>query len=284
MIPSSISEIFLDGKKFYVKRDDLIDSFLAGNKYRKLYSLLQTPSKKYNKIISYGGTQSNAMLALAALCKQKSWQFIYYTKPIANSMKNQKFGNYYDALNFGMQHYEIEHSIYQNYIASLRTIVDEKAYVVDQGGADILAKDGIEILADEIRSANLKIRSLATPSATGTTALFLALALPEYRVYTTPSVGDQFYLREQMQALGVIPDNLIILKPSKKYHFAKLYPEFLDTYRKLLDAGIEFDLLYAPLLWKTLLEQVDDVFLYIHSGGVSGNKSMLERYKRLKKE
>ena len=69
-INSPISKITLEGRDFYVKRDDLIDRYLAGNKYRKLYTLLQTPSKKFNKIISYGGTQSNAMLAIAAMCKQ----------------------------------------------------------------------------------------------------------------------------------------------------------------------------------------------------------------------
>ncbi|MDX9756361.1 MAG: 1-aminocyclopropane-1-carboxylate deaminase/D-cysteine desulfhydrase, partial [Sulfurimonas sp.] len=63
-IPSEIDKIFLDGRAFYVKRDDLVDPFLAGNKFRKLYALLQTPSNKLNQIISYGGTQSNAMLAI----------------------------------------------------------------------------------------------------------------------------------------------------------------------------------------------------------------------------
>ncbi|HEY9203027.1 MAG TPA: 1-aminocyclopropane-1-carboxylate deaminase, partial [Sulfurimonas sp.] len=74
---SPISELYVDGRRFYVKRDDLIDPFLAGNKYRKLYTLLQTPSQKLKTVISYGGTQSNAMLAIAAMCKSKGWEFIY---------------------------------------------------------------------------------------------------------------------------------------------------------------------------------------------------------------
>jgi 1-aminocyclopropane-1-carboxylate deaminase/D-cysteine desulfhydrase-like pyridoxal-dependent ACC family enzyme len=71
MISSPLSKIILDKREFLVKRDDLIDPYLAGNKYRKLYTLLNTPSEKYSTIISYGGTQSNAMLAIAAMCKQK---------------------------------------------------------------------------------------------------------------------------------------------------------------------------------------------------------------------
>lgn len=277
---SPISKITLEGRVFYVKRDDLIDPFLAGNKYRKLYALLQTPTNKLNKIISYGGTQSNAMLAIAAMCKQKGWDFIYYSKPISQTLKNENCGNFYLAKNLGMIHVEIEQQFYKDFIASLRFNLDERTFIIDQGGAVEEAKLGLKVLADEIRNSGLHVKSLATPSGTGTTALYLALYLPEYRVYTTPCVGDESYLKEQMSELHRIPDNLVILKPLKKYHFAKPYKEFLDIQQKLLSAGVEFDLIYAPSLWKCLNEQTDEEILYIHSGGVSGNESMFERYKK----
>jgi len=280
MIPSPISKISLDGRDFYVKRDDLIDPFLAGNKFRKLYTLLQAPSNKFNKSISYGGTQSNAMLAIAAMCKTKEWEFIYYSKPISQTQKDLHVGNYFQAKEFGMLHVEIDNDLYKDYIASLSLHVDDKTFIIHQGGADTLAKEGMEVLAQEIRDTNLHVEALATPSGTGTTALYLALALPEYKVYTTPCIGDVEYLKKQMQALHVIPDNLVILKPSKKYHFAKLYPEYYEIYTTLLKSGIEFDLLYAPGMWKVLKEQTSETILYIHSGGVSGNESMLSRYKK----
>jgi 1-aminocyclopropane-1-carboxylate deaminase/D-cysteine desulfhydrase-like pyridoxal-dependent ACC family enzyme len=275
-----ISKISLDGRSFYVKRDDIYDKYLSGNKYRKLHKLLQTPSNKINKIISYGGTQSNAMLAIAAMCKEKGWEFTYYTKAISSKQKDENIGNYFHAKELGMIHVEIDSELYRDYIASLTLHVDDYTYVINQGGADKSARDGLEVLANEIREANLECKSLATPSGTGTTALFLALALPEYKIYTTPCVGDVAYLKEQMSALHVIPDNLIILQPKKKYHFAKPYSDFIHVYNKLLETDIEFDLLYAPNMWKCLLEQTDDEVIYIHSGGVSGNESMLRRYKQ----
>ena len=275
---SIISNITLDGREFLVKRDDLIDPYLAGNKYRKLYTLLQTPSKRFKTIISYGGTQSNAMLAIASMCKNKGWKFIYYTKPLAKVQKEQNYGNFFYAKKFGMKHIEIPYENYKDFIASIRLTLDEQTFVIDQGGAVVEAKEGLKVLADEIKDANLEVKSLATPSGTGTTALFLALALPEYKIYTTPCVGNVEYLRNQMQALHPIPKNLTILQPKRKYHFAKLYPEFYDIYKKLLNSGIEFDLLYAPSMWITLLEQTYEKITYIHSGGVSGNTSMLKRY------
>ncbi|MEA3330656.1 MAG: 1-aminocyclopropane-1-carboxylate deaminase [Campylobacterota bacterium] len=296
MNDSPISKITLDGRDFLVKRDDLIDPYLAGNKYRKLYPLLQTPSNKLNRIISYGGTQSNAMLAIAAMCKNKGWEFIYYTKTLSKIQREQNCANYFHAKRLGMCHMEVERDRYKQQITTLRPNLDEKTFIIDQGGAIVEAKEGLEVLAKEIREVNLtskslardfstggtylNIKSLATPSGTGTTALYLALALPEYRVYTTPAIGNVEYLKEQMEALHKIPDNLVILKPKRKYHFAKLYPEFLEIYKKTLASGIEFDLLYAPGMWKAILEQTDEDILYIHSGGVSGNESMLQRYRQ----
>ena len=280
MKSSPVSKIELEGREFLVKRDDLIDPHLAGNKYRKLYILLNTPKDKLTKIISYGGTQSNAMLAISAMCKQKCWEFIYYTKTLSTQQKKLNDGNFFHSIELGMKHVELEEELYKEFISSLRPNLDEKTFIIDQGGAVEEARIGLEVLAQEIRESNLKVKSLATPSGTGTTALFLALALPEYKVYTTPCVGDAEYLKEQMQALEKIPDNLIILKPEKKYHFAKPYPDFLRIYENLLAAGIEFDLLYAPGMWKTLLEQTEEEVLYIHSGGVTGNESMLKRYEK----
>lgn len=281
MIPSPLSSVTLDGRDFLIKRDDLIDPYLAGNKYRKLYTLIKTPKERYRKLVSYGGTQSNAMLALAALCKEKEWSFQYFTKPLSERQKGEASGNYALARSLGMEHYEIPHEYYKERVASLRFNLDESTIVVDQGGAAHLAKEGLEQLACEIKEINSDIRSVATPSGTGTTALYLALALPEYRVYTTPSVGDALYLKEQMRVLEMIPKNLIILEPEKKYPFGKPNREFYEIYQKLLACEIEFDLLYAPLMWKMLLEQTSEPILYIHSGGVSGNASMLERYKAL---
>jgi len=276
---SVISKITLEGREFLVKRDDLIDPYLAGNKYRKLYTLLNTPAQDLKKIISYGGTQSNAMLAIAAMCKEKAWEFVYYTKPLASSMKENPEGNYAVALSLGMTHKEVSYELYREFIASLSILNEEGSFVLHQGGADESASLGLEVLASEIRAQKPDVKALATPSGTGTTALYLAKHLPEYIVYTIACVGDSTYLKEQMLSLGKIPSNLVILEPEKKYRFAKPYEEFLEIYLRLKEAGIEFDLLYAPLMWRTLLSSTEGKLLYIHSGGVTGNKSMLSRYK-----
>ncbi len=129
------------------------------------------------------------------------------------------------------------------------------------------------------------------PSGTGTTALFLQssfrdLQLP-YEVLTCACVGDNEYLKEQFSELSSDTSHWpTILPTGKKYHFSKLYPEFYQLWQQLkLETQIEFDLLYDPLGWKSLMSYLNtiptpEVVIYIHQGGLIGNESMLPRYIR----
>ncbi len=148
---------------------------------------------------------------------------------------------------------------------------------------------GLRLLAQEIKiwqaENNLKELNIFLPSGTGTTALFLQKHLPSNKVYTTPCVGDDTYLKKQFCILeedeSYHPE---IVSLEKKHHFGKLYKENYKIWLKLQQqTGVEFDLLYDPLGWRVLLahpEISSKPTLYIHQGGVLGNESMLPRYKR----
>ncbi|MDQ6999363.1 MAG: pyridoxal-phosphate dependent enzyme [Mariprofundus sp.] len=283
---SRIDCIQLRGRQFFVKRDDLVDPLLSGNKYRKLFKLIQTPADQYQQLVSYGGTQSNAMLSLAALCHRKGWQFHYTSKPVAHHLKTNPTGNLALALELGMQLHETAHDEYEHAVRSLQSRADDSSTLfVPQGGADPIAQHGIHKLAQEIshwqQTNGVERLHIVTPSGTGTTAFYLAASLSAATVLTTATVGDNACLTAQMNRLGHIPDNLHMLENSNKHHFAKPCPDLLAMYRELTATGIEFDLIYAAHMWHTLLQHIDDIdgtILYIHSGGLSGNKSMLDRY------
>ncbi len=284
--PSAIETFLFRGRDFYVKRDDTIDPLLSGNKYRKLYTLLQTAPQDYTKILSYGGIQSNAMLSIAALCHQKGWEFHYTAKTIPSSVKRDVTGNLKMAMELGMKLHEVSPADYDAEIALLRSKESESTtLLVSQGGADPLAQQGVEVLADEIRAWKKENRhtslTIVTPSGTGTTAYYLAQALPEHTIVTTPVIGDSAYLLTQLARLGSHPENLQLLQSEKKYHFGKPYAEFLKLYRELKQSGLEFDLLYGTKMWLVLLENMESLegdILYVHSGGIIGNETMLERY------
>jgi len=280
-----IEPYFFQNKSFYVKRDEWLDPLLSGNKYWKLYALLQMPKERYKKVFSYGGVQSNAMLSIAALCHQKGWAFHYTCKPVPSYLQRQTLGNLSKALDLGMCLHEVSHDDYQASVQQLREYTDSELLFIPQGGADPLAKLGMQQLAVEIKqwqkARQIEPLNIVIPSGTGTTAYYLAQALPECNIFTTAVVGDKQYLQAQMELLGELPKNIFILQGDKKYHFGKLYPELLSMYHALLDAGIAFDLIYGAVMWQVLLQHDDAIkgtILYVHSGGLLGNVSMLDRY------
>lgn len=287
MLPSRVDKVQFRGKTLYVKRDDLIDPCLSGNKYRKLYSLVQTPSDTYKKIISYGGAQSNAMYSISCLCHSKSWEFHYYTKSLPSYLNEAVEGNLELALAKGMQLHEVPHAAFDEKIVELKKIDEEKTLLVSQGGADEIAKEGVSLLALEINAwkteQKLESLSVVLPSGTGTTALFLQAEVDkDISVYTCVLVGDEAYQNEQWQRLSSGPYPKI-LPSEKKRKFAKPYDEYLEIHKELKEqTGIVFDLIYAPKTWMEMMAffgDLDGDVLYVHTGGVSGNLTMLERYR-----
>jgi 1-aminocyclopropane-1-carboxylate deaminase/D-cysteine desulfhydrase-like pyridoxal-dependent ACC family enzyme len=273
--PSPIQEIEFLGRRFFIKRDDLIHKDFSGNKARKFYHFLKHDYSHINKVISYGSAQSNAMYSLSVLAKLKGWEFDYYVHHIASYLKKNPHGNYLGALKNGMNIYE----------KSPPTNFKKDELFIPEGGAMREAEEGIKLLADEInREFRDKKIDIFLPSGTGTTALFLQKHT-NFKVYTTNVVGSREYLREQFLELESNESRFpTILESQKKYHFGKLYCEFFEIWVELKDiTGIEFDLLYDPLGWLVVSKNLDrfkNDILYIHQGGVLGNESMKRRYKR----
>lgn len=278
---SKTSEIFLNNQRYFVKRDELLHSDFSGNKARKFYYFLKNDLQGIEKIISHGSNQSNAMYSLSVLCKLKNLKFDYYVSHLPDILSKNPNGNYKEALKNGMN----------LIIGEIPQHFKENELFISEGGAVKEASFGIEILANEIKSwakeQNIEDKRLKVflPSGTGTTALYLQKFLP-FEVFTGSCVGDDEYLKKQFLALEE-KNHPKILKKEKKYHFGKLYIEFYLKHLELLkQTNIEFDLLYDSLGWivfeefvKNLENKDDYIFLYIHQGGVLGNKTMIERYK-----
>lgn len=281
MINSKIDQITFLNQQFFIKRDDLLDEEFSGNKARKLFYFLQHDFPHIDTLVSYGSAQSNAMYSLSVLAKMKGWKFIYHVDHIASFLKENPNGNYKAALNNGM------HILEASFDTSAYT--DKNILFINEGGANKEAQFGLKILAQEIEDfknihniSNLKV---FLPSGTGSTALFLQKYLQD-EVLTCPCVGDSTYLKKQfIQLNDKIKEHPTILPSSKKYHFGKLYKQNYEIWKKLKnETDIEFDLLYDPIGWQVLLENLNKYssypIIYIHQGGLQGNVTMLERYMR----
>ena len=298
-LPTPIEQIVVDGYSFYLKRDDLLHRDFSGNKARKLHYYLQNDFSGIKKLISYGSAQSNAMYSMSVLAKLKGWEFDYYVEHISSFLRENPQGNYARALKNGMKIIIGDAGRIKRQIRGLEK--EEGVLFLQEGGRQKEASFGLEVMAQEIREwqyeNGIPRLNIFLPSGTGTTALFLQKHLMlktknlnlKTTVFTTPCVGDSVYLKKQFFMLEENEAyHPAIVIPPKKWHFGKLYSEHYKIWLKLQkQTGIEFDMLYDPIGWQVLLdnlESFDGAILYIHQGGVLGNESMLARYQRKYKD
>lgn len=299
---SPMQKIQFQGRDFYLKRDDLLHPQFSGNKARKFAYLLEAELPEVKTLIGHGSVQANSLYSLAALAKLRGWQLDYYVQRIPPFLKQAVAtqtakGNYQAALKLGANIVEVKLSKGQNkeqnlddYMRAKSHSLAEHELFIPEGGRCALAEQGIAQLASEIISDcqkhALNHPIIMLPSGTGTTAVFLQKHLP-YEVLTCACVGDASYLEKQFAELQ--SDKTLwprILNTEKKYHFGKLYGEFYKIWQELLEqTKIEFELLYDPLGWLSLLTYLQQTntqqdIIYIHQGGLVGNQSMLPRYRR----
>lgn len=281
---SSIDSVSIQGQQFYIKRDDQLHPQLNGNKARKFLHYLYLHQPQINTVISSGGNQSNAMYALSALAKMKHWRFDYYLKKLPKQLLLNPAGNFKRACENGMHYHEVDQ------FPLLHST--SESIVIPQGGACAEAEFGIRSLADEINQwvADKQAGNCCVflPSGTGTTAFYLQqnTSLP---VFTTPCIGNAGYLQTQWQGLSSDTTRYpSIIEAEQPARFGQPHPEYFQLWQSLLDkTGIEFDLLYDPPGWLTLLEKrhhLTENVIYIHCGGTTGNQSMILRYNYLCKK
>lgn len=288
---SPVERITFRGRKYFLKRDDLINPWFNGNKSRKFDFYLNSDLSAFKKVASYGGNQSNAMFSLAAFTKIKGLKYDYYGKPIPLFLKKYPVGNYKYALEMGMNYIELPD--YKTFFQKMSS--PEKTYdklgkdtlLIRQGGAEKEAEAGVKKLAEEInnwaKTKKIKDLSVFIQSGTGTTAVFLQKHL-NFKVYTTPNIGNTEYLLKQFALLENDSSNYpVILETAKKYVFGKPYKEFYDIWKEISEENnVEFELLYDPKTLVALSEHNENIkgeIMYVHSGGIVGNESMLLRYK-----
>ena len=242
---SVVEKLVIRDRLCYVKRDDnlhLQGSNISGNKARKFLSLNNLPADEFpDALVSYGGHQSNAMVALAAIVSSKNAalvdrvgptdrrkRFIYYTKPIPRYLRTNPNGNFLRATSLGMEIQTLPHEEYRRLFgglhggsamapADLDPPLAGRSLWVPQGGASGVAQDGADVLALEIvdfwASKNMPRLAVCCPGGTCTTALLLSQSIKRIlrdrriqsadniKVVVVPCVGDDEYALRQMVSL-----------------------------------------------------------------------------------
>ena len=138
-----------------LKREDTLDPFVSGNKFRKLkYNILDAKSLGYTKMLTFGGAYSNHIAAVAVAGKSvglKTIGIIRGEELASNKVINPtlKFAHAH-----GMELHFVSRSVYRSkeesdYLQSLKETFGE-FYLLPEGGTNTLAVKGCsEILTND---------------------------------------------------------------------------------------------------------------------------------------
>lgn len=283
-----------NGLELYMKREDLTDPYISGNKFRKLkYNLLRAKELGFKSILTFGGAYSNHIHAVAYAGSKFGFKTIGIirgeeTLPLNSTLK--------DATSFGMELHYIPRNVYRHksdpdFIDQLKAEHGE-FYLVPEGGSNSFAVRGCtEIVDDEVLAFN----HICCASGTGGTLAGLIAGLAgRNRIWGFPALKNAGFLK------GVISD-LISEYNSQcyanwelilDYHFggyAKFNLElvsFINEFKK--NEGIQLDPIYTGKLMFGIFDLADkgfftkgDRILAIHTGGLQGINGFNARFKNI---
>jgi 1-aminocyclopropane-1-carboxylate deaminase len=157
-IPSPLQVIDDDrlarrGVRLYLKRDDLINPDVPGNKWRKLkYNLQRASDEDRQCLLTFGGAYSNHILATAAAGYYYGFSTIGVIRGEEHLQLNAVLSG---AVRFGMRLMYMDRAVYRRKTCpEVETALRERFgdfYLIPEGGSNPLAVRGCAELPSEIR-------------------------------------------------------------------------------------------------------------------------------------
>jgi 1-aminocyclopropane-1-carboxylate deaminase len=273
-----------------IKRDDLIHPVISGNKWRKLkHNLLQAKKKSYG-IVSFGGSYSNHIHALAFACHQQQIPSVGIIRGEQDYAANATLSQ---AQKWGMALHFVDRKTYKNrddpaYISQLQKQFPLHA-IVPEGGSNAMALTGVgEVIAE--LSQQSEFDSLLVPVGSGGTLAGLVNAdQGRHKLLGIAVLKQQNYLAEQVTQL--LPAH------AKQYNNWQVLPQFhrggyakfsQQDCQRILEfsrhTGIRFEPVYSGKMVLALLDLIGDCYfpahhriMLLHTGGLQGLGGLIER-------
>lgn len=281
--------------ELFVKRDDLIDAEVSGNKWRKLkYNIEQALANKNNSIVTFGGAFSNHLVATAAACKLVGIRCIGIVRgEELNSNSNETLKR---CTEYGMELKFVSRSEYalRNDSLYLKDIhlEYENSFVIPEGGANFYGMIGCQ---DIIKEIDQDFDHVFIAQGTTTTSCGVLMALSEKtKLHVVPVLKGFDSLSEMKNLLNysLFDEELTeeILKRVEVHgdaHFGgygKYTNELLQFIQEFYkEFRIPLDPIYTGKVMFELFECIknnnikDTSILFIHTGGVQGSKGVEDK-------
>lgn len=276
-----------------IKRDDLIDDLVSGNKWRKLkYNILAAQAKKNDTLVTFGGAYSNHLVATAkaaALHGLKSVGIVRGNELNANANKTLKACAAYDMqLEFiSREEYFLKDD--KSYIEQVH--VDfPNSFVIPEGGSNFYGLTGCQEIWKELPA---HYTDAVVAAGTGTTAAGILSGMPDStRLHVFSALKGDFMENEIRNKIEYGFHNSDFTEQcvnklhvySENYFggYGKYTEELLDFIRWAKEnLNLPLDQVYTGKAFFQLKRMLDQNqfnqtarILFIHTGGLQGNSAV----------
>lgn len=270
------------GVDIYVKRDDLIHSYISGNKWRKLkYNLAAVRGGQYAGIVTFGGAFSNHIHATAAAGHYHGFKTVGIIRgepDVHNPTLSQ-------ATQWGMQLHYVSRSSYREKEASPEVQKVLQYYpnylLLPEGGSNRLATKGTAETIDEVNQ-EVDCSHFVVSAGTGATAAgMITRLLPHQHLLVVSALKGDFLQAEINTYLDQPSEQWTLLTDYHRGGYGKTDSALIDFINTFYaKTAIPLDPIYngksiwglADLLNNGGLEDASGI-CYIHTGGLQGVKA-----------
>ncbi|TCD17102.1 1-aminocyclopropane-1-carboxylate deaminase/D-cysteine desulfhydrase [Pedobacter psychrodurus] len=276
---------FAPFNNLFVKRDDLIDPYISGNKWRKLkYILAKAQAENKTHLVTFGGAYSNHLVATAAAASRSGLTATAFVR--GEEVKNEMlllcslFGM--ELIFTDRESYRDKHKLFDQYFAS-----DTQAYFINEGGASVEATIGCAEVIDELTEPYDHIFCAA---GTGTTAAGLLSGIQQHglntKLHIIPVLKGASFIKEEIAKYTPISNHLEL---HLDYHFggyAKTTPELISFIKTFTSkTGLLLDPVYTAKMFYAIQDLAkqgvigkNEKVLAIHTGGLMGLFGMKDKF------
>jgi 1-aminocyclopropane-1-carboxylate deaminase len=287
------------GIEIIVRRDDLIEGSLSGNKFYKLFYNLQEALKQgHQQILSYGGAYSNHIHALAAAGHEYGFSTIGV---IRGERPARLSATLEDAERWGMRLHFLSRERYRQSTNEVNAELQKNYgdfYSIPEGGANDLGVQGTKVLgwalAQQLKQGHTDI---CVACGTGSTLAGISAGLAAASVLPSVSarvvgfsvlkgagdLGASVVERvvEQHKALGISTNNWCLLSGYHAGGYAKKLPASISQFYNAFEQ--EHTLLLDPVYTLKMFWGVAQLLaqhywpsgtqlILIHTGGLQGRR------------
>jgi len=269
--------------RLYIKRTDQTHEHISGNKWYKLkYNLVEARKQNKNILLTFGGAYSNHIAATSCAAKESSFKSIGVIRgeehlplnPTLKFAKEQGMEIFY----VSRSDYRLKHT--EEFINNLKQKFGD-FYLVPEGGTNDLAIKGTAEILDTNDTQDFICCAVGTG---GTIAGIINFSNDKQRVIGFPAIKGFKQLEKDIDCWT---DNgsWELINDYVSGGYAKINTSLIEFVNEFYSTqNIPLDAVYTGKMMMGILDLIkQDYFpressiLAIHTGGLQGNKGMIER-------